>query len=382
MASNYLAMRNLDSARIALAEALRRPARLSDAQRYRLLADGDYMLRYDIPGAIRWYDLLLQIAPRSLAGHNNRAALLHSLGRYQEALAGFRRTEELEPFGTPQAQIEIFNQVVTLLAMGRDAEAATTAQKLTGLYSEYAAELLATYRGEWGRAESLASEMTRNPTTPAWLKTPATSVIAGARAARGAVSEADAQLRAAAAAAQGAARVWFSNAVLLLAASRGQNPGPPPRWILADTSAGGLLAAGVWSAQAGDVRLARRRHEMLQRKRAIEQRRLGIGPALLQGSILAAENRWSDAAARLRAAALTGELDGGDLNQVSSMAVRLLMARAYERTGSPDSAAMMYRMILNPARTPFTHLALRGLAYPFASRRLAQLGRSSTIAGP
>jgi hypothetical protein len=33
----------------------------------------------------------------------------------------------------------------------------------------------------------------------------------------------------------------------------------------------------------------------------------------------------------------------------------------------------MYELVLDPTRTPFSHLALRGLVYSFASRRLALL---------
>jgi serine/threonine protein kinase/tetratricopeptide (TPR) repeat protein len=372
IASNYLSMRN-DSAGPALEEALKRPNRLSDVQRYRLQADADHILRYDLAGALRWYDLLLQVAPRSLAGHNNRAALLHSLGRYEEALAGFRRTEELEPFGTTQAQIEIFNQMVTLLALGRDTAAAATAKKLSGLYSDYAAELLATYRGEWKRAESLSTDLIRNPSTAAWLRTPASTMLAGARVSRGAAAQGDQQLRAAAASAQGSAKHWFCNALLLLSRASGRNPGRPPAWLLADSSAGGLLSGGLWAAMTGDVETARQRYGLLQKEPVTEQRRLGLGPSLLGGYILAAQRKWPEVAGQLRTVAIGGELDGGDLNQVSSMAVRWLMAETYEHIGKADSAAVMYRLVIDPTHTPFTHLALRGLVYPYAMRRLEQL---------
>jgi serine/threonine-protein kinase len=373
MATNYQAMRNLDSAGLALAEALRRPGRLADAQRYRLEADAAYAVRYDIPAAVRWYDLLLQIAPRSVSAHNNRAVLLYSLGRYQEALAGFRRTEELDLFGVEQAQIEIFNQAVTLLALGRDAEAAVTARKLRGPFATYAAELLATYRARWSEAESLAAGPAGDPSTPSWMRLPAITMLAGARSARGAVAAADRELRAAAAASEAASRSWFCNAVLLLAAASGRAPGPMPNWLRADTTAGGVLSAGLWAAMTGDSLTARMRLELLHRRPPVQQRHLGHGPTLLRAYTLAAGGRWSEVADRLRAAAAIGERDGGDLDQVSGMALRWLMAEAYERTGKPDSAAVMYQLVLEPTRTPFSHLALRGLVYPSASRRLASL---------
>jgi hypothetical protein len=66
-------------------------------------------------------------------------------------------------------------------------------------------------------------------------------------------------------------------------------------------------------------------------------------------------------------------MTAGDPDQVSSMAVRRLLANAYTHIDQPDSAAATFQLILAPTRTPFSHLALRGLVYSFASRRLALL---------
>jgi hypothetical protein len=161
--------------------------------------------------------------------------------------------------------------------------------------------------------------------------------------------------------------------VLLLAAAGGRAPGPMPSWLRADTTAGGVLSAGLWAAMAGDSLTARMRLELLHRRPPVQQRRLGHGPTLLRAYTLAAGGRWSEVADRLRVAAAIGERDGGDLDQVSGLALRWLMAEAYERTGKPDSAAVMYQLVLDPTRTPFSHLALRGLVYSSASRRLAAL---------
>jgi len=372
-AMNFLTMRDLDSAGIALSEALRRPARLSDAERYRLEAEAAYALRYDVASAVRWYDLLLQIAPRSISAHNDRGVYLYSLGRYEEALAEFSRAEKLELFGVEQAQIEIFNQVVTLLALGRDADAASTARRLRGLFADYAADLLATFRGQWGAAESLATHRAGDPSTPSWVRIPATTMLAGALAARGAVEAADGQLRDAAASPDASSRPWFCNAVLLLAAATGRPPGSPPRWLLADTTSGGLMAAALWASRVGDTATAAARLGALQRLPTVQVRRLGLGPSLVRASVLASQERWADVIGELGAAAVVGERDGGDLGQVSSMAVRWLAAEAYERVGRADSASVMYEMVLDPSRTPFGHLALRGLVYSFARRRLALL---------
>jgi len=198
-------------------------------------------------------------------------------------------------------------------------------------------------------------------------------MLAGAQAARGAVAAADRQLRTAAGAADEAARPWFCNSVLLLAAASGRRPGPPPSWLLADTTSGGLLAGGLWAAMTGDTSTARARLALLQRRPSVQLRRLGQGPTLLRAYSLAADGRWSEVTRQLGAAALAGERDGGDLDQVSGMALRWLMADAYDHTGKADSAAAMYELVLDPTRTPFSHIALRGLVHSFASRRLAVL---------
>jgi tetratricopeptide (TPR) repeat protein len=373
LATNYLTLRKLDSAGLAVAQALRRPDRLSDPQRYRLEADAAYALRYDIPAAVRAYDLVLGSSPNSISGVNNRATFLYALGRYQDALAGFARAEALEPFGPEGAQIEIFNQAVTLLALGRFADAAAKANQLRGLFADYAAELLATARGRWSIADSIASKGLANPGTPGYLRLPNVTIAAGAEAAQGNPAAADRRLRVAAAGADAAERPWFANAVLLLAAAAGHSPGAVPDWLRADTASGALVAGGIWAAMAGDTALARRQLGALNQRPAVRLRHLGYGPTLLSAYLLAAEGRWTDVARRLEAAARAGERDGGDLDQVSGAAVRWLVAEAYERLGKPDSAAAMYELILDPSGVPFGHLPLRGLTYPFASRRLASL---------
>jgi hypothetical protein len=77
-----------------------------------------------------------------------------------------------------------------------------------------------------------------------------------------------------------------------------------------------------------------------------------------------------------------GERDGGDLDQVSGAAVRWLTAEAYQRSGKPDSAALMYRLVLDPTGIPFSHLALRGLTYSAATRRQALLAQAGSVQDP
>jgi tetratricopeptide (TPR) repeat protein len=384
MATNYISLHQLDSAGIAAREALRRPDRLTEAQRYRLEADAAYALHHDLPVAVRWYDRLLQVAPNSISGTNNRAIYVYSLGRYQEALDGFARAEALEPFGPSQAHIEIFNQAVTLLAMGRDAEAAAMAARLTGPaarpFADYAADLLALQQGRWAAAESIASRMSEDPATPSYFLAQSITALASAAAARGDLASADRRLRTAAES-DPSNRLWFANAVLLLEAAGGRNPGALPQWLASDTSAGGLVLAGLWAAIARDTRLARSRLAALERRPESERLRLGHSVTLLQSYLLRAEGRWDEVARRLGPAAVAGELDAGDASQVSSAALRWLMAEAYENLGKRDSAAAMYQRILDPKGTPFTHLTLRGLVFRLAEERREALGRAEISVG-
>ncbi len=369
---NYVSMRDLDSAGMAVAEALRRPGRLTDAQRYWLQGESAYALDYDMDAAIRWYDLYLEVSPRSISAHNNRATYLYSSGRYNEALAEFSLAAALQPFGPSQAQVQVFNQTVTLLALGRLADAETTAAKLTGYFGVYAGELIATAAGRWATAESLAARTVSAPGTPSWLEPPAITMMAGALAARGAVTEADRQLRTAAGASEGQYRRWFAQAVVLLATARGVSPGPMPAWLGADTSSGGLLAGGLWAAAAGDTSTADDRLARLERRPPVDLRRLGLGPRLLRASIESAQGRWREAIRTLGPGVPT-ELDGGTPDQVSNMAARWVLADAYARAGRPDSAAAMFDLIRDPTRTPYTHLALRGLVDSFARSRSSRL---------
>ncbi len=123
MSANYALARDSDSSRLALLEALKRPHRLNTAQRYRLEAEAAYQFRYDLPAAVRWYELHLEHAPQSGGGYNNMGVYLASLGRYEEALDAFRTAADSNPFGPAQSQIQISNVAAMLLALGRMEEA-------------------------------------------------------------------------------------------------------------------------------------------------------------------------------------------------------------------------------------------------------------------
>ena len=99
--------------------------------------------------------------------------------------------------------------------------------------------------------------------------------------------------------------------------------------------------------------------------------RWGCRPSL-EAWIEARGRRWEGVTRILGPTAAKGEYDGADPDQVSSLATRWLVADAYQELGQLDSAAAYFELI-ESTRLPFQHLALRGLVYPFAERRLALL---------
>ncbi|MFL5402946.1 MAG: protein kinase domain-containing protein [Gemmatimonadales bacterium] len=379
LSSNYYNVRRADSSRFALVQALRYPNRLSNQARYRLEADAAYAIRYDLNDAVRWTDLYLKEDPQSASGHSERGLYLFSLGRAEEAAAEFARSVQLVPSGPAGAQVPLFNEVVVLLALDRPDQARAVARHLAASWSDGATLLILDATNQWRSAESLATRFTASPSTPSFLKTIATTSLAGALGSRGSVAAADRVLRRAASNREEPGPAWYTQARLLLAAAGGRPLERPDPAIMGDTTPGGLVAGGLWAAMRGDTEAARRRLEQLQNRGPADRLRFGGGIALLQARIDAAAGRWDRVARELGPAATNGEIDGADPGQVSSLALRWLVAEANQRLGRLDSAVAYFRMS-QTTMMPFGHLALRGLVHSFADHRLAvlyrRLGRS------
>jgi hypothetical protein len=220
--------------------------------------------------------------------------------------------------------------------------------------------------------ESLAPGPALDPGAPTWLKGPAVTMWAASLAARGSVSAADQMLRNAAAGSGPRSR-WYRHAALLLEVASGRPIRSLSGAQLRDTTPAGLTLTGVVAAARGDTSLARRTLEALNTLPSVERLRLGDGPALVEAWIAAHAGQWKQVTLLLRGRAWHGEHDGSSPDQVASIATRWLLAEAYERAGNLDSAATFFALAIAPTRVPFSHLALRGLAYPFAQRRLATL---------
>ena len=369
---SYLNNLMVDSARLAFAEALKRPDRLGIPRRYRVEADAAYASRYDLAGAIREYDLYLDHFPRSSSVLNSRGLYVLALGRYEDALRDFEQAVKVHPFGPRQAQIPLLNWTATLVTLGGIAEARDAGRDLAGPFAEYLQIMIASATDEWAQADSIASAAIGNPSTPTWVRVQAVATVASARAARGAVAAADSALARATAEAAPDVRRWYTRARLLLAAAAGRLPPPlSPAWAVRDTTGPGLITYGLWAAARGDTTAARR---SLQRVLSLPDDRravLGYGPNLLEAAIAARAGRWADVIRLIGPAAVHGEHDSTLLDRVNSLSLRWAAAEPYARLGRSDSAIAMMELVVRPTRMPGNAFSLRGIPFSFAHRRLA-----------
>jgi len=120
---------NALTAREALQRALRHPERLGPMQR-RDAEASLALLEFDAASALQAYERMLLLDPGDLTALSGRASTLPTLGRYEEALADYRRLEELSPFG-PTAGM-LWNRMLILQRSGRLEEARALIPRIPG----------------------------------------------------------------------------------------------------------------------------------------------------------------------------------------------------------------------------------------------------------
>jgi serine/threonine-protein kinase len=376
---NYINMRVLDSAADALREALRRPGRLSDAERYRLTGDAAYALDGDLPAAISAYSLYLDAVGHSMGGRNNRGLFLTALGRYEDALDDFRQAAADNRFGGQLSQIPLLNEAATLVVLGRTGEARTVARQLTGPGAAYIALMISAVDGRWAEADSLAGRAAADPEAPPWLRMQAIAVKASALAAAGDPASADASLRLAASGHAGSESRWYEHARLLLALAAGSAPPPLSDRASRDTLPGGILLRGLWAAARGDAAAAGPRLDSLGRLPDIDRRRLRGGPEFLRALLALRSGRPGEAIGLIGPSAVAGENDGTNLDRIGSFDLRLVAADAYAAAGRVDSAAAMGTLALSSVRMPPGMIALRGLPCSLAAPRVNDWRRRAAL---
>src|SRR5262249_42770211 len=122
----------------------------------------------------------------------NRGGLLSSMGRREEALASFRRAEQLSPFGP--SQLILMSEFSCLLSLGSLDDARRVARRFKGGLAAVAPAQLAVAAGDWAAAESLGTALQSNPEAAASDRI-GVSPLAVALAARGSVRAADQSLQ-------------------------------------------------------------------------------------------------------------------------------------------------------------------------------------------
>jgi len=356
-----------DSARIALAEAQRRPERLTDRDRLFLeerLAnvDGHYARR------VRLLSLAIDRDPLNAPLYNMLALTLGSFDRWEEALETFDRAITVSPFGP--AQLHIINRGQALLALGRFAEAEANAQKVEGELRKTGDITIAVSRGDWARAESLGVAFERDQTMNTFRRVRATVAVAGAHAAQG-------ELRAARQALERARGLgitegsvgntsWVLRTELTLALASGEGLTPRPLPALADT-----LTVALWAAATRDTVKARRL-VMARNDSAVHRSARVIAWREVEAMIAAVGGNWAKVIDLLNASALQAlPVSGG--NNGRSQAARWLVAEAYERLEHPDSAATYFDLIASDNRLVLQDRFSRGIAHSFAHQRLVVL---------
>jgi tetratricopeptide (TPR) repeat protein/tRNA A-37 threonylcarbamoyl transferase component Bud32 len=367
LGTNYLSELGLrDSALPALAEARRRPERLTPRDRIVL----EIELAPDSVD-ILLFEELLRSRPGDPSAYNGRAMTLMSLGRYDEGLEDFRRAVEPSPLGPPQ--IYLGNYGAYLAYNGRLPEAREIARRLTGPIRRRIDIGIALAAEDWAAAERLGAELEHDAVQPAAHRLRGTLAVASAEAARGRVSAARAALRRAQTEArvQGlvTAQPWLAELVLAVAAGGLAGRAPPD---LGSDTANALapLLRGTWAALAGDTSNARRQQRAVRErvaKPAPLSRDPSFAPTQLEGAIAAAAGDRRKVTDLLAPAAWSGRpasLDG-ELNLR-----RWLVAQAYDSLKRPDSAAAYFGLLVEPVRTDWGDQLFRGDAV-FARRRLA-----------
>jgi len=342
----HLHLGEMDSANIALGEALKRPQRLTEEERMYLQGMQDQR-RGNLASAEATFRELIRRGYQPSSSLGDHGMVLKLAGRYQEALNDFGRAAHISPFGPQQWVLR--HEMDLLLMFGKIAEARDEAQHLKGWYADYGQLGLAVAADNWLQADSLAVAFDRDPSRLAEVRIAAILVRTALAASKGSIREARTLL------ARAQSRAETSNNVnslgmclemrILLDAVAGSI-----RDQLSTDSASGHSAdesaiRGLSAAQRGELGRAKKALERRTAQTPTRQRHTGDDLSVLEAYIIGCEGRWGEAAAVLAPAARLGELPDSDL---SPILLRWLAAQAFERSQQPDSATVYYELALDP----------------------------------
>jgi tetratricopeptide (TPR) repeat protein len=360
-----------DSALAAFEEAQRRPDQLREGSRI-ACSSAIAELQGDSQGALEVLDQGARLLPELAWIHNNRGALLGSLGRREEALASLRRAEQVSPVGP--SQMVLLNEFIYLLTPGSLDEARGVARRLKGGLAAVAPAQLAVAAGDWAAAESLGRALQSDPHAAANDRI-GISPLAVALAARGSVRAAEQALQqdqqAAGKERRGVELEHAKRGRLVLDLVSGRMKGIPGDVASSDTTTLSLVTQGLWEAAAGDTARARKLLARIRRRSVIEQKLQGSNPMLIEAWIAARAGSWEEVVG-LGPAARQGDDLGSVLSPSNRVLKRWLVAEAYERLGRPDSAAAYFELAMSPIGDVGALRDAR-IAYSYAHQRLVLL---------
>jgi serine/threonine-protein kinase len=376
LGARYLSARELDSARVAYGRALALTERLTPAQRYRAEADVAWTIDQDLGAAIRWYDLLLEEAPGTISALNNRAILLSSVGRYEDARTDLRRAVDLHAFGPELIQTQLLNLAAAHIVVGQLRQATDVIADLDGALAMQAELMYALASGDWPGVIRLSSEVDEDASIRSFLRSYAAMSGVSAAAAQGRPTVAARRLEELETRSSGALAVWYAAAGMLLSRASGVPLGEPSPTVSSSTAPGAALMRGLRAAHVGDRRVAESLLDSIRGLRPADLRLLGYGPLLLEAELAAGSSDWARVVEILARPATAGEHDALSLIRPSSFTLRWVVADAYSELGQADSAAHYFGLAVQPTNIPPAQYALRGLLFAFAHLRISEIDQA------
>jgi tetratricopeptide (TPR) repeat protein len=331
---------------------------VTEVERFHIEAT-EAMLEDDEEAQIDLYGRILRINPRDGTAHLNRSIVLARQRRYEEAVPHYEALAALFPQG--EATRGQAGHLTALLNLGRFEEARAHRSPVTERTWHEIDMVRALAAGEWAVAESLGFALQHDPEALVQGIAGWRWAQASAQAARGAVRAADSTLLALPSHDHGRARLVLALATGCELALGRALPEPQD-----------LVGFGPWwnasiAMQTGHGDLAA---ELLASDPATRDRREGPHPRTVASGL--EQGRNGDWLA-LVAAPYPDHARQGIFLDYGTLALRWLVADAYERLGQPDSAAVYFHMVTDSASFLWREHYVRGFAYPFAQRRLAFL---------
>lgn len=376
LASAYRDAGELDSARTAIDEALRRPQRLTPLQVLETEALR-HLIDEDPARALAAFDQVRRLDPSGRAGRGGRLVALYALGRYEEVVEESRAIER--PFGMSQTSLQ--NEIGNLLRLGRVEEAREFLPRIAGVGAamrmRVSVELVA---GNWAAVEAALDTAAATPGLPPRARIDILGTLAPTLAARGAFRQADATFRSAESFAEGGVSGRLLNAQLLARGrlalsivSEGAVPVPAANGR-DDTSAAEWITRGLQAAVRGDAARARRMLSAARRVPDAHWPLQGASPVTLEARIALLEGRAGEAVTLLRPVAAQRREIGDEVHfRIGLSLVRWTLADAFEALGQTDSAATVLERVVTDPGPWLEELHTRGIMLPFAHRRLALL---------